>query len=69
MHTGVLDQNWIRNFFKSVGNPIGHTSKIYEDNKATNKSFLEDRIAPQARLLDVIITALYGIYLSKHLKR
>ena len=35
MYKGVLDQNWIRDLFRSIGYPIGPPSKIYEDNQAT----------------------------------
>ena len=59
MYTGVLDQNWIRDFFRSIGYPIGPPSKIYEDNQATIKIVLVDIITPQARLLGVLITAIH----------
>ena len=58
MYTGVLDQNWIRYLFRSISYPIGPLSKLYEYNQAKIKRFLTDIITPQARPLDVLITAI-----------
>ena len=68
MYKGVLDQNWIRNFLRSIGYPILISSKLYEDKKSRIKSVLENRITPQVRSLDVLITALYELHIWKHLK-
>ena len=65
MYTGVLDKNWIRNFYKSIGYPIGPPSKIYEDNQAIIKRVLAERITPQARPIDILITALHELHLRK----
>ena len=65
MYTGVLYQNCTRNFFRSIGYTIGNTSKIYEDNQATIKGVLADIITPQARPLDVLITAIRELHLRK----
>ena len=65
MYTGVLDKNWIRNIFRLIGGPIGHPSKIYEDNQETIKRVLVYRITPQSRPLDVLITSLHELHLQK----
>ena len=65
MYTGVLDQNYIRYFFRSVFYPIGPPSKIYEDIQATIKIVPVDRITNKARPLDVLITALHELHLKK----
>ena len=65
MYKGVLDQNWIIDFFRSIGYPIGPPSNIYEDNQATIKRAPEDIIATQAIPLDVLITALHKLHLIK----
>ena len=65
MCTGVLDQNWIRDFFISIGYPIGPPSKIYEENQATIKILMADRITPQSRPLGVLIIALHELHLRK----
>ena len=59
MYTGLLDQNWIRDFFRSIGYPIGPPSKNYQNNQATIKILMVDRITPQARPIDLLITALH----------
>ena len=59
MYKGVLDQNWIRDFFRSIGYPIGPPSKVYEDNQATIKIVLAHIITPQCILLDVLITDIH----------
>ena len=64
MYTGVLYQNCIRNFYRSIGYPIGLPSKLYKDIQATIKRVLADRISPQARPLDVLITALQNLCLQ-----
>ena len=68
MYIGVLDQNWIRDFFRPIGYPIGPPSKIYEDNQATIKTVLADIITTQSRPLDVLITAIHELHIRKHLK-
>ena len=30
IYTALLDQNWIRKFYRSIGYPIGPSSKLYE---------------------------------------
>ena len=65
IYTGVLDQNWIRNFFRSIYYPIGPPLKLCEENQATIKILLADRITPQARTINILITALREIYLRK----
>ena len=65
MHTKVLDQNWTRNFFWSIGYPIGPRSKLYKDNQATIKILLVKRITPQSRPINVIIITLHEIYFQK----
>ena len=61
----MLYQNWIRNFYISIGYPIGTLSKLYEDNQAKIKIVLEYRITPKVRPLDVLINALDKIHLCK----
>ena len=68
IHTGVLDSNWVRNFFKPIGSSIGTPSKLYEDNQATIKRFLAHQIKPQARPPEILITALHELCLRKQLK-
>ena len=68
MCTGVLDQNWIRNPFKPIGYPIGPPSKIHEDNQSTIIRVLAYIITPQARPLDVLITALHEHHIQKILE-
>ena len=68
MYIGVLDKNWIRNFFVSIGYPIGIPSKLYEDNQAKIKRVLVVRITPQARPIVILITALHELHLQKTLK-
>ena len=63
MYTGVLDNIWIIIFYLSIGYSIRPPSKLYEENKATIKRFLEDIITHQARPLCVLITALHEIHL------
>ena len=65
MYTVVLYQNCIINFFRSIGYPIGPPSKLYEDNQATIKRFLADRIIPQSIPLGILITDLHEIHLRK----
>ena len=65
MHIGLLDQNFIRNFFRSIGYPIGPPSKLYPYNQATIKIFLADRITPQARPLGGLITDIHKFHLRK----
>ena len=63
MNTGVLIQNWIIDFHKPSGYPIGLRLKIYEDNQATIKRVLADIITPESRPIDSLITALHGSHL------
>ena len=65
MYTGLLDQNWIRKFFGSIGYPIGPPSNLYKDNQATIKRVLEDIITPKARTIDALINALHELHLRK----
>ena len=58
----------MRDLFRSIGYTIGTQSKLYEENQATIKGVMADRISPQARPLDVLITALHEIHLRKKLK-
>ena len=44
---------------------MGPPSKLHEDNKATIKRVLVDRITPQVRPLDVLITALHELHIRK----
>ena len=64
MYTGALDQNWIRDFFRSIGYPIVPPSKLYEDNQATMKIFLSDRITTQDRHIGILITTIHEIHLQ-----
>ena len=61
IYTGVLDQDWIRNFFGSIGCPIGSPSKLHEDNKETIKRVFSEIVIPQYRPLNVLINSLYEI--------
>ena len=65
MLKGMLDQNYIRNFFISIGFPIRPLSKLYEDDLKTIKMFLVYRITPYARPLNVLITDLRSFHLCK----
>ena len=47
MYTDVVDKNWIIMFCRSIGYPIGDVSKLYEDNQATTKQVLDNKITPQ----------------------
>ena len=62
MYTGVIDQNLIRNFFRSIGYLIGPPSKLYKDNQATIKIVLADIITPQDIPLKVLIAALHELH-------
>ena len=66
IYTGLLDQNWIIDFSMRIGYPIGTSSKLYEDNQATIKIVLTDRITLQARPLNILITVLHEIHLRKN---
>ena len=68
MYTGVLDQNWTRKLFRSIGYPIGPPSKLYEDKQSTLKRVFADIITPQDKPIDVLITAIHELYLRKYLK-
>ena len=68
MYTRVLDKNLIRNFYISIGYQIGPPSKIYEDKQATNKGIFAERITPQDRPLDILITAIHELHLQQIFK-
>ena len=61
----MLDQNLIRNFYIPIGYPIGPTSNIYEENQATIKIFLEDRITTRGSIIDVFITVIHEHQICK----
>ena len=64
MYTRVWYKNWIRNFYISIGYPIGSPSKIYYNNQETLKRrVLENIINPQARYLNVLITVTHKLHL------
>ena len=65
MYKGVLDQNWIRDFFRSIFYPIEAPTKLYEYNQATIKGVLADIITTQPRPLDVLIPDLHELHLRK----
>ena len=65
MYTGVLDQNLMINFFRSIGYSIGSISKMYEDKQVTIKIVLADIINPQDRPIDALISALHELHLRK----
>ena len=61
----MLYQNWIRDFFRSIGYPIGPPSKLYKDNQEKIKIVLADIITPQAIHIDALITSLHELHLRK----
>ena len=61
----MLYKNWIRNIFRSIGYPIVPPSKLYEDNQEKIQIVLADRITPQVRPLNVLITGLHELNLQK----
>ena len=61
----MLDQNWIGNFYRSIGYPIVTPSKLYEDIRSKIKIVLAYRINTQARPLDTMSTALHELHLRK----
>ena len=63
MYKWVLYQSWIIDFFISIGYPVGHPYKLYEDNQEIIKRALADIITPQSIPLDVLITAIHKIHL------
>ena len=65
MYTGLLDQNRIRFFYKSIGYHIGPSLNVYEENQAKIKIVLADIITPQSRPLDVLVTALHELHIRK----
>ena len=44
MYTSVLDHDWIKNFYISIGYPIVPSSNLYEDDQETIKMVLSDKI-------------------------
>ena len=68
MYTGVVDQNWIRNFIRSIGYPIGPPSKLYYDNQATIKIFLANRVTPQDIPTNNLITDIHELHIRKTFK-
>ena len=65
MYTALLDQNCIEDFYISIRYPTGTPYKLYEDDQATIKKGLVNRITPKARPLDALITSLHRICLQK----
>ena len=65
MYTGVLYHNWVRTFYILIGYPIGPPSKLYEENQATIKRVLADRITPQYKPLEILITTLHELQIRK----
>ena len=65
MYTDMLDKNWIRFFYRSVGYPIGPPSNLYEDNQAKIKIVLADRVTPHASPLDDLITYPHELHIHK----
>ena len=65
MYTGLLDQNWSRNLFRSIGYPIGPLLKLHQDNQATIKRVLMDRITTKSRPIEVIIISLHELHIRK----
>ena len=65
MCTGVLDHDYVGNLYILLGYPIGPPSKLYEDNQATIKRVLKDRITPQSRTPGILITALHELHPRK----
>ena len=63
IYTGVLDQKCIREFFRSIGYTIWPSSKLYEDNQATIKRVMADRITLKARPIGVLITDLHELHI------
>ena len=61
----MLDKNWIRNLFRSIGYPIGPTSKLYKGKQETIKRVFLDIITTQAWSLDVLLTALHELHPRK----
>ena len=67
IYTVVLDKNWIRKLYISIGYPIWPPSKLYENNQATIKRVLSDIITLQSRPLVVLVVILWEICLRKSL--
>ena len=67
IYTGVLDKNWIRNFYISIVYIIGPPSKLYEYNQSAIKIFLSDSITPRTRHIDVLVSALRDHYFCKYI--
>ena len=65
MCTEVLDQNWFRDFFRSIGYTIGNPSKLHEDNQATIDRVLADITTPQSITIDVLITPIHELHPRK----
>ena len=61
----MLDKNWTRDYYRSIGYPIGTPSKLYHGDQATIKILLSNKITPQARPLDVLITSIHELHLIK----
>ena len=61
----MIDKNWIRVVYRSIGYPIEPPSNVYEENQATIKRVLEDRVKPQCRPIDVLVAALHELHLRK----
>ena len=65
MYIETLDKNSIRDFLRSIGYPIGHPSKLYDNNQAKIKILMANKITPQSRPLNILITAIHELHLRK----
>jgi len=63
LQSGVKTTLHIRQFMATIGHPITHPTPTYEDNQATIHQVLQDRLTPQVRHLDVLITWLHEQYI------
>lgn len=63
LYIGVRKTFCIRNFLLSIGHRLQHPTPMFEDNLATISQVLHNRIAPQARPIDVLVTGLNEHYL------
>ena len=69
MHTGLVDQKWIRSLCRSTGYPIGAPYKLYEENQDTIKQLLAGTITPQSQPLDFLITNLHKYHIPESFVR
>ena len=56
---GVKNTFCIHNFLLSIGSPISRPTPTYEDNQATIKQVLKDRLTPQECPVDVLVCSLH----------